>query len=105
MKAVLYLSATVLVALCATWAYQVNYATRDAASRVAALQSQIAHQRETLAVLRAEWAYLKRPDRLSALAALYQDDLGLVPLTPEQFGEVAMVAFPPVLLPVAGDIE
>ena len=105
MKILLGLSATVLVALCATWAYQVNYATREAASRVSSLQFQVAREREALSVLRAEWAFLNRPDRLSALVALYQGELGLVPLTPEQFGEVAMVAYPPVLVPVAGDFE
>jgi hypothetical protein len=91
----LYLSAAALVALCATWAYRVNYATQEAANRVADLRAAIAAEREALAVLRAEWAYLNRPDRLAALVAGPGAALGLAPLTPEQFGEVAQVAYPP----------
>ncbi len=91
----LYLSAVVLVAVCATWAYRVNYATQEAANRVADLRAAIADEREALAVLHAEWAYLNRPDRLAALVAGPGAGLGLVPLQPEQFGEAAMVAYPP----------
>lgn len=95
MRVVLFLSAAVLVAVCATWAYRVNYATQEALNRVADLQAAIAREREALAVLRAEWAYLNRPDRLAALVAGPGAVLELVPLAPEQFGAVSMVAFPP----------
>ena len=71
MKLVLYLSAAVLVVVCATWAYRVNYATQEAMDRVADLRSEIAGEREALAVLNAEWAYLNRPDRLSALVSAH----------------------------------
>jgi hypothetical protein len=91
----LYMSAVVFVAVCASWAYRVNYATQEALGRVAALRQQIALQREALGVLRAEWAYLNRPDRLQALVDANADALGLQPLEPEQFGEAAMVAYPP----------
>ena len=46
-------------------------------------------------MLNAEWAYLNRPDRLKALVAANAAALGLEELTPEQFGEASMVAFPP----------
>lgn len=94
MKVALGLSAGVLVAVCATWAYRVNYATQDALGRLMDLQAEIAAEREALSVLNAEWAYLNRPDRLAALVAGPGAGLGLVPLVPEQFGEAAMVAFP-----------
>jgi hypothetical protein len=73
----------------------VNYATQEALGRVAALREQIAQEREALGVLRAEWAYLNRPDRLQALVEVNAEALGLQPLEPEQFGEAAMVAYPP----------
>jgi hypothetical protein len=91
----LHLSAGVLVVVCATWAYRVNYATQEALNRVADLRAEIAREREALAVLSAEWAYLNRPDRLSELVAANAEALGLAELTPEQFGETAMVAYPP----------
>lgn len=94
MRIVLHLSAVVLVGVCATWAYRVNYATQDAANRVAALRREIAAERDALAMQKAEWAYLNRPDRLRALVDA-NPQLGLVPLTPDQFVDAAMVAFPP----------
>ena len=95
MRILLYLSAAVLVVVCATWAYRVNYATQEAANRLADLKTEIAAEREALAVLRAEWAYLNRPDRLRALVDQNEAALGLVALDPDQFGEAAMVAYPP----------
>jgi hypothetical protein len=105
MRILLHLSAAVLVVICATWAYRVNYATQEAMNRVADLHRAIAEEREAIAVLHAEWAYLNRPDRLRELVAANAEALGLVELTPAQFGEAAMVAFPPEpadVLPAAG---
>jgi hypothetical protein len=95
MKLVLYLSAAVLVAVSATWSYKINYTTRDALDRVVALRAQIAAEEEAIAVLEAEWAYLNRPDRLRALIDANSEALELVELTPEQFGETRLVAYPP----------
>jgi hypothetical protein len=94
-KIVLHLSAAILVVICATWAYRVNYATQEAMNRVADLRRVIAAEREAIAVLNAEWAYLNRPDRLRELALQNAEALGLAELTPDQFGEAATVAFPP----------
>ena len=104
MRILLYLSAAALVAVCATWAYRVNYATQEALNRVADLHAAIAAESEAIAVLHAEWAYLNRPDRLRALVTLHAEALGLQDLAPEQFGEAAMVAYPPeppVILDIA----
>ena len=95
MRIVLHLSAAVLVVVSATWAYRVNYATQEAMGRLDDLRQEIAAEREAIAVLNAEWAYLNRPDRLKALVAANAAALGLEELTPEQFGEASMVAFPP----------
>lgn len=95
MKLVLYLSASVLVVVCATWAYRVNYATQEALNRVADLRDEIAAEHEAIAVLNAEWEYLNRPDRLKRLVRVNAGTLGLEELTPAQFGEVANAPFPP----------
>jgi hypothetical protein len=94
-RIVLLLSAAVLVVVMATWAYRVNYATQAALDRVADLRAQIAAEREAIAVLRAEWAYLNRPDRLRALVEAHNDVLNLVPVSPEHFAEIGMIAYPP----------
>ncbi len=83
----------------AFWAYQENYRTRQALDQVESLQTQIAEMRATLAMLRAEWAYLNRPERLAELAELNFDRLGLMPLRPEQFGLIRQVSYPLAELP------
>ena len=95
MRSLLYVGALALVALSGAWAYRVNYATLDALARVEALQSEITAEREAIAVLRAEWAWLNRPERLARLAAAFGDELGLRPMRPTDFGTVAAVAYQP----------
>jgi hypothetical protein len=73
----------------------VNYATQEALNRVADLEAEIAREREAIAILDAEWAYLNRPDRLRAVVDANAALLGLLPLDPAQYGEVAMIPFPP----------
>jgi hypothetical protein len=95
MRTLLVVSGACLVVLFATWTYRVNYSAQEAANRLADLKANLSREREAMSVLRAEWAFLNRPDRLSALVSNRGGDLGLVPIVPEQFGEVANVAFPP----------
>ena len=52
----------------AAYAYSIKYDTLFQAERVAKAKGQIARQREAIAVLKAEWQHLNRPDRLQAAA-------------------------------------
>lgn len=79
----------------AYWAYGENYRTQAALEESRKVSRQIADSRARLAVLRAEWAYLNRPDRLRDLAELNFDSLGLLPMTPDHFGRVDQIAYPP----------
>ena len=94
MKSLLYVLTALSVIGLAFWAYQENYKTQQALGDAERLQRQIADARERLNVLRAEWAYLNRPDRLLDLAEINFDRLGLLPFAPEQFGRVDQVAYP-----------
>jgi hypothetical protein len=95
MRPLLYVLSFLAVMALGFWAYRENYTTQDALGEVSELQNEIASLRESLAVQRAEWAYLNRPDRLRDLATVNYDRLGLLPMEPSQFGTAAMIIFPP----------
>ena len=95
MRPVLYVLSFLAVMALGFWAYRENYATQSAQRQMAALQDQIAGLRESLAIQKAEWAYLNRPDRLRELATLNFDRLGLMPMEPHQFGRATEVVYPP----------
>ncbi|SMX43404.1 cell division protein FtsL [Maliponia aquimaris] len=95
MRSLLFLLSALAVIGSGYWAYYENYRTQDALDEVDSLRREIGAARERLAILRAEWAYLNRPDRLSELAELNYDRLGLLPLRPDQFGSIDQVSYPP----------
>ncbi len=95
MRTFLYILTTLSVIGLAFWAYRENYATQSALAETRSLRLEIRTAHERLSMLKAEWAYLNRPDRLRDLAGINFDRLGLLPLRPEQFGHVDQVAYPP----------
>lgn len=86
MKGVLHFLAVLAMAGVAFGAYRVNYETQQVLDGVAEIRTEIQRERDTLEVLRAEWAYLNGPIRLAALADEKVGQLGLQPMRPEQFG-------------------
>ncbi|GAB4301955.1 MAG: cell division protein FtsL [Roseovarius sp.] len=103
MRSLLYLLGALAVIALAFWAYHENYSTQEARARSVALQRQIAEQRQRLRMLRAEWAYLNRPERLRALAEMNFDRLGLLPMQASQFGMIDQIAYPPAPALAIGD--
>lgn len=94
MRSLMYVLSAMAVIGLAFWAYRENYQTQAALDRAEQLHSQIAQARARLGMLRAEWAYLNRPERLRELADLNFERLSLMPFAPEQFGRVDQVAYP-----------
>lgn len=61
--------------------YQVKYQARGLDAEIRALNGQIDEERDAIAVLRAEWSLLNRPERIERLA---QKHLKLAPARPVQ---------------------
>ncbi|AHM05707.1 hypothetical protein roselon_03449 [Roseibacterium elongatum DSM 19469] len=94
MRGVLTILAVFAVIGLGYWAYHQTILTQQAIREVDRLQRAIGAEHERLSVLRAEWAYLNRPDRLRELADFNFERLGLMPLAPEQFGDVIEIPYP-----------
>ena len=94
MRILIFLGSLLAVVGMAYWAYQQNFETQQAQKRVRILQQDIAATREALAIQRAEWSHLNRPDRLRDLVDLNFDELQLLPMTPDSFGSIAEVPKP-----------
>ncbi|MEO0485903.1 MAG: cell division protein FtsL [Pseudomonadota bacterium] len=106
MRALLVMSLGAIVIALAVWAYAENYRTQASIDRVERLHRDIAAAQARMAVLKAEWAYLNRPDRLLDLAELNFLTLELLPLAPEQFGMIEQIPYPrPERLLVTDPIE
>ncbi len=64
--------------------YNLKHQTEKAATRVSRLNAGIAKERETMALLKAEWSMLSQPSRLQELVARYQDHFKLAPFSANQ---------------------
>ena len=69
--------------------YQVKYEARALDEEIASLGKEIDTERDSLAVLRAEWSLLNRPERIERLAEKY---LKLAPIQPRQLVTLDTVA-------------
>ncbi len=94
MRTLMFIVTVIGVICVSVWAYQENYRTQGMIKDTERLEREIGAAQARLAVLRAEWAYLNRPDRLRDLAEINYNDLQLLPLRPDQFGIVEQVAYP-----------
>ena len=81
-----------LIAL-AFWAYRENIKTKSAIAHTEKLQKEIGIAQARLSILKAEWAYLNRPQRLTELVDLNFARLQLMPLRASNFLEVEGINF------------
>ena len=71
--------------------YQVKYQSRALDAEIVTLGKQIDEERDGIAVLRAEWSLLNRPERIERLAQKY---LKLAPARPTQLVTIDTVTRP-----------
>lgn len=68
--------------LAASIVYEIKFDSTLQAARVAKMHGELRHERDAIAVLRAEWARLDTPTRIQSLADRF---LTLQPIKPTQF--------------------
>jgi cell division protein FtsL len=88
MKRLAIVGALVVAGL-AVGVYRAKLGAEETGDRNDELRAEIARTEEELSVLRAEEAYLARPERVGAIA---RDQLGLGPTSPEQFTAPEMMS-------------
>jgi hypothetical protein len=59
----------------AVYAYSIKYQTSYRAEQIAKTKIEIKAERDAIAVLRADWAYMTRPERLQPLADQYLPEM------------------------------
>lgn len=94
MRPIIYLACILVVMGLAFWAYRENYRTQAALSDMSNIQREIAGLRDELGILKAEWAYLNRPERLRELVALNFEKLQLVPVDADQLIDLENIDYP-----------
>ena len=93
MRYFVYLFSIGVLLFSATWAYRVNYETREVVNRIKMLQDQIQKEEEKLIMLEGEWAYLNRPDRLDELAERFFAKLSLMPISADNYAKIDILGF------------
>lgn len=100
MMRLLHLVAIACLIGSAAYAYSIKYDALLASERLAKLKAQVQREREGLAVLKAEWQLLNRPERLQAASDRYLPDIRAMsmhqlgrfqdlPAKPERTDEIA----------------
>lgn len=75
----------IVAMLCAAaYTYSAKHTTRRLQKELAAVESQISEQKDTMALLRAEWGLLTQPAKLQVLIDQFGDELNLMTLDPGQ---------------------
>lgn len=87
--------------------YDMKHKAELAAARNAKLTAEIAKEKDSIALLRAEWSLLTQPSRLQTLVDKYSDHFKLQPFSPSQLATIDEIPVrPPVVAasnPAASD--
>ncbi|MCF6368224.1 cell division protein FtsL [Rhizobium halophilum] len=80
--------------------YTIKHRADDTLQEVRRLESEIRLEKDTIDLLKADWALLTQPIRLERLIAAYQSELQLVPTAPTQLAMPVELPMPRSQLPM-----
>ncbi|MGW9232779.1 cell division protein FtsL [Pseudorhizobium sp. NPDC055634] len=80
--------------------YTIKHQADDKLKEVRRLEREIVLEKDTIDLLRADWALLTQPNRLERLIAAYQSELQLVPTRPTQLAMPVELPMPRSQLPM-----
>lgn len=68
----------------AAWTFGIKHEAEVLEEQLRTVERQIAQERDSIALLEADWSLLDQPYRLQRLADAFEGELGLAPAQPEQ---------------------
>lgn len=68
----------------AAWTFKIKHEAEELESQLARVERDIRAEKETIALLEADWSLLDQPRRLQRLAEAFSDELALSPMRPDQ---------------------
>ncbi len=87
------------MAAAATVTYQIKHHTDNKLEEVHRLEAEIKLEKDTIDLLKADWALLTQPNRLERLLKVYGTELQLEPTQPEQLARPVELPMPRDQLP------
>ncbi len=87
------------MAAAATVTYQIKHHTDNKLEEVRRLEAEIKLEKDTIDLLKADWALLTQPNRLERLLKVYGTELELQPTAPEQLARPVELPMPRDQLP------
>jgi len=81
MRRLLHILAIAALIGSALYSYRIKYDTLYLSEQVAKLKSRLQREKEAIAVLRAEWQFVNRPDRIQTLADKHLPELAPAAVT------------------------
>jgi len=76
--------------------YDMKHDAEVAAADLARLQAEVAKEKETIALLKAELSLLTQPARIQSVVAAHDGYFKLVPFTPDHIGTIDEIPFRPI---------
>lgn len=81
----------------AAFTYKTKHDAENQLDKLHKVESQIRFEEDTINILKADWSLLTQPGRIQRLTNLYGEQLGLVPVEPQQIVKLDAIPLKPVV--------